>query len=82
MDNILLNLPNYFKNSFLDQQKIQSLFDYRCVLSLGDPLLLLSCGVSLIKNMIFQTHSIDFLFFSEVQFLLLNYKEKTKDGFH
>ncbi|CAF0741182.1 unnamed protein product [Adineta steineri] len=44
VNNMLLNTPNLFKNSVLDQHRIQSLFDYRCVFSLGDPVLLLSCG--------------------------------------
>ncbi|CAF3536035.1 unnamed protein product [Rotaria sordida] len=44
MENILCNTPNLFKNSVLDQHQIQSLFDYRCTLSLGEPVLLLSCG--------------------------------------
>ncbi|CAF2555162.1 unnamed protein product [Rotaria sp. Silwood2] len=47
IENVLLNTPNLFKNSVLDQHQIESLFDYRCVYSLDDPVLLLSCGVSL-----------------------------------
>ncbi|CAF5041832.1 unnamed protein product, partial [Rotaria socialis] len=47
IENILCNMPNLFKNAILEQHRIQSLFDYRCILSLGDPILLLSCGVSL-----------------------------------
>lgn len=44
---MLVNTPNLLKKSVFEQQ-IQSLFDYRCVLALGDPVLLLSCGVSFI----------------------------------
>jgi len=46
IENIVSNTPNLFKTSILDQHKIQSLFDYRCVFSLGEPVLLLSCGRS------------------------------------
>ncbi|CAF2931903.1 unnamed protein product [Rotaria sp. Silwood2] len=46
MENILCNIPNLFKHSVLDQHQIQSLFDYRCTLSLGEPILLVSCGRS------------------------------------
>ncbi|CAF4247678.1 unnamed protein product, partial [Rotaria sordida] len=46
IENVLLNTPNLFKNSLLDQHQIESLFDYRCVYSLDDSLLLLSCGRS------------------------------------
>ncbi|CAF3911063.1 unnamed protein product [Rotaria magnacalcarata] len=46
IENILGNMPNLFKNTILEQHRIQSLFDYRCILSLGDPILLLSCGRS------------------------------------
>ncbi|CAF0789150.1 unnamed protein product [Didymodactylos carnosus] len=44
IDNYILNTPNLLKKCVLNQNQIVSLFDYRCVLSLGDPVLLLSCG--------------------------------------
>ncbi|CAF4695389.1 unnamed protein product [Rotaria sp. Silwood1] len=52
IENILCNIPNFFKNSVLEQHQIHSLFDYRCTLSLGEPVLLLSCGVGL-RNSVF-----------------------------
>ncbi|CAF3385074.1 unnamed protein product [Rotaria socialis] len=51
IENILCNMPNLFKNTILEQHRIQSLFDYRCILSLGDPILLLSCGRSSVYSM-------------------------------
>ncbi|CAF1274866.1 unnamed protein product [Adineta ricciae] len=45
IESIIVNLPSPLKSSVLDTKQIQSLFDYRCVLSLGDPVLLLSCGL-------------------------------------
>lgn len=49
MEHFLFYLPRPFNNIILDEQKIQSLYDYRCVFALGDPLLIISCG----KNMAF-----------------------------
>ncbi|UJR28824.1 hypothetical protein I4U23_010048 [Adineta vaga] len=46
IDSFLLNIPTSLKNSILTQHRIQSLFDYRCVLSIGEPILILSCGRS------------------------------------
>lgn len=50
IENVLLKMPTLLKQSFLNSDRIQSLFDYRCVLSLGEPILLLSCG----RNFVFQ----------------------------
>ncbi|CAF1175347.1 unnamed protein product [Didymodactylos carnosus] len=52
IENYILNTPNLLKKCVLNQNQMASLFDYRCVLSLGDPVLLLSCGRS-------QVYSID-----------------------
>lgn len=87
IENVLLKMPTLLKQSFLNSDRIQSLFDYRCVLSLGEPILLLSCGVSSIRCFFFTSIKpkrfsvfVFRRFFSEILFFNSNWNDRTPIG--